>query len=180
MNHLHTHSAKFFGVSFKTKKKIAEALHISRRTIIRVCLYLESLGIVKQLEMKRKSDMKQTSNAIVIQPIIAEEQIVTQAPVKNEEFCHTNKTKSISLKQKSKDIRKEDVSQSYQHDLNFIDYRVPQSMRGILGHAFDSNVINESFRNARNIARKAAKIQFTSGYRYLSQPSWECFICLVF
>ena len=52
--------------------------------------------------MKRKSDMKQTSNAIVIQPIIAEEQIVTQAPVKNEEFCHTNKTKSISLKQRVK------------------------------------------------------------------------------
>lgn len=36
--------------------------------------------------MKRKSDMKQTSNAIVIQPIIAEEQIVTQAPVKMKNF----------------------------------------------------------------------------------------------
>ena len=71
--------------------------------------------------------------------------------------CPTNKTKSISLKQKSKDIRQEDVSQSFQHDIDFINYRVPQSVRGKLGHAFDSNVINESFQNARNIARKAAK-----------------------
>ncbi|PEQ57711.1 helix-turn-helix domain-containing protein, partial [Bacillus cereus] len=91
-NHLHNHSAKYFGVSFKSKKKIAEALHISRRTVIRACLHLESLGIIKQLEMKRKSDMRQTSNIIVIQPIIVEEQIDPQAPVQNEEKCHTNKT----------------------------------------------------------------------------------------
>ncbi len=120
---------------------------------------LESLGIIKQLEMKRKSDMRQTSNIIVIQPIVAEKQIVTEAPTKNAEFCHTKKTKSISLKQKNKDInkRKEDVSQSIQHDVDFIDYRVPQSMRMKLQTAFDSKVINESFKNAKNIARKAAK-----------------------
>ncbi|HDR8070594.1 TPA: helix-turn-helix domain-containing protein [Bacillus cereus] len=106
LNHLHNHSAKFFGVSFKTKKKIAEALQISRRTVIRVCLYLESLGIIKQLEMKRKSDMRQTCNAIVIQPFITEEQIVTQASVKNEEKCHTNKTTTKTLKQNIKDINK--------------------------------------------------------------------------
>ncbi|MED1837064.1 helix-turn-helix domain-containing protein, partial [Bacillus thuringiensis] len=92
LNKLHNYSSKFFGVSFRTKKHIAEDLNISRRTVIRVCLHLESLGIIKQLEMKRKSDMRQTSNAIVIQPIIVEEQVVTQAPIKNEEKCHTNKT----------------------------------------------------------------------------------------
>ena len=36
--------------------------------------------------MKRKSDMRQTSNAIVIQPIIVEEQVVTQAPIKMKAF----------------------------------------------------------------------------------------------
>ncbi|CUB59448.1 hypothetical protein BN2127_JRS10_04961 [Bacillus subtilis] len=159
LNHLHNHSCKYFGVSFKSKKKIAEDLEISRRTVIRACQHLESLGIIKQLEMKRKSDMRQTSNIIVIQPIIAKKQIVTEAPTKNAEICHTPKTKSISLKQKSKNInkRKEDVLQSFQKDVDFIDYRVPQSMRMKLQTAFDSKVINESFKNARNIARKAAK-----------------------
>ncbi|PEW69052.1 cytosolic protein [Bacillus cereus] len=110
--HLHTHSAKFFGVSFKTKKKIAEALQISRRTVIRVCLHLESLDIIKQLEMKRNSDMRQTSNAIVIQPIIVEEQIVTPEPAKNDDFCHTNKTTTKTLKQNIKDINKRNSNEN--------------------------------------------------------------------
>ncbi|MEK4416519.1 helix-turn-helix domain-containing protein [Bacillus sp. FSL K6-0268] len=159
LDHLQKHSAKYFGVSFKSKKKIAEDLNISRRSVIRACQYLESLGIIKQLETKRKSDMRQTSNVIVIQPIHADGQLVTPKPAKNAEICHTPKTKSTSLKQKSKKInkRKEDVSQPIQQDSDFIDYRVPPSMRGKLGHAFDSKVINESFKNAKNIAQKAAK-----------------------
>ncbi|MEC3018653.1 helix-turn-helix domain-containing protein, partial [Bacillus cereus] len=62
LNKLRNYSSKFFGVSFRTKKHIAEDLDISRRTVIRVCQHLESLGIIKQLEMKRPSDMRQTSN----------------------------------------------------------------------------------------------------------------------
>lgn len=85
LNHLHTHSCKYFGVSFKSKKKIAEVLHISRRTVIRACQHLESLGIIKQLEMKRKSDMRQTSNIIVIQPIFTKDEFVTEAPTKTVE-----------------------------------------------------------------------------------------------
>ncbi|MGH0791852.1 cytosolic protein [Bacillus cereus] len=159
LDHLHQYSAKYLGVSFKTKNNIADALHISRRTVIRVCQYLESLGIIKQLETKRKSDKRQTSNVIIIQPIITKDQIVTPKPAKNAEICHTPKTTTKTLKQKSKNInkRKEDVSQSFQKDIDFIDYRVPQSMRMKLQTAFDSKVINESFKNAKNIARKAAK-----------------------
>ncbi|MBJ8038513.1 helix-turn-helix domain-containing protein, partial [Bacillus cereus] len=70
------------------------------------CQHLESLGIIKQLEMKRKSDMRQTSNIIVIQPIVAENQIVTEALTKNDEICHTKKTTTKPLKQKIKDINK--------------------------------------------------------------------------
>ncbi|MGX5634194.1 cytosolic protein [Bacillus thuringiensis] len=159
LNKLHHYSSKFLGVSFRTKKHIAEDLDISRRTVIRACQHLESLGIIKQLEMKRKTDMRQTSNIIVIQPIIVEVQIVTEDPTKNDEICHTKKTKSISLKQKSKDInkRKGDVSPSFEHDLDSIDYLVPPSMRIKLQTAFAPKVINESFKNAKNIARKAAK-----------------------
>ncbi|PEO40324.1 cytosolic protein, partial [Bacillus toyonensis] len=58
-----------------------------------------------------------------------------------------------------KDInkRKAHEFQSNVNDNDFIDYRVPQSMRMKLATAFDSNVINESFQNAVNIAKKAAK-----------------------
>ncbi|MED3729438.1 helix-turn-helix domain-containing protein [Priestia filamentosa] len=66
---LHRYSAKYKGVSFLTKNKIADLLGKSRRTIIRVCNHLEELGIIRQHEMKRSSDMQQTSNAIVIQPV---------------------------------------------------------------------------------------------------------------
>jgi DNA-binding Lrp family transcriptional regulator len=69
LEHLKRHSCKYFGVSFQTKNNIAEALGLVRITIIRICKKLEKLGIIKQYEMKRKSDMRQTSNAIVIQPI---------------------------------------------------------------------------------------------------------------
>ncbi|MED3079339.1 HTH domain-containing protein [Bacillus wiedmannii] len=159
LDHLHHYSAKYLGVSFKTKNNIADALHISRRTVIRACQHLESLGIIKQLEMKRKSDMRQTSNIIVIQPIITKKQIVTEAHTKNVEICHTPKTTTKTLKQKSKNInkRKENVAQSFQQNSDFINYRVPQSMRMKLQTAFDPKVINESFKNARNIAKKAAK-----------------------
>ncbi|ANS50144.1 DeoR family transcriptional regulator [Bacillus thuringiensis] len=159
LDHLHHYSAKYLGVSFKTKNNIADALHISRRTVIRVCQYLESLGIIKQLEMKRKSDRRQTSNVIVIQPIHTDGQLVTPEPAKNAEICHTPKTTTKTLKQKSKNInkRKENVAQSFQQNLDFIDYRVPQSMRMKLQTAFDPKIINESFKNARNIAKKAAK-----------------------
>ena len=91
LNHLHSHSSKYFGVSFKSK-----LLHISRRTVIRACQHLELLGIIKQLEMKRKSDMRQTSNIIVIQPIITKEEFVTEDPTKNAEICHTKKTTTKS------------------------------------------------------------------------------------
>ncbi|PGS79423.1 cytosolic protein, partial [Bacillus cereus] len=54
-------------------------------------------------------------------------------------------------------IRKGDNIQSLENEHDFIDYRVPQSMRMKLTTAFESNVINESFHNAINIAKKAAK-----------------------
>lgn len=51
----------------------------------------------------------------------------------------------------------EDVSQSFQSDLDIIDYRLIQSMSMKLTTVFESNVINNSFKSARNIAKKAAK-----------------------
>lgn len=156
LNKLHNYSSKFFGVSFRTKKHIAEDLNISRRTVIRVCLHLESLGIIKQLEMKRKSDMRQTSNAIVIQPIIVKEQVVTQAPIKNAEKCHTNKTTTKTLKQNIKDINKRNsnensnISEENIKDSNFVAHWVPERFISLVGSFYsESKTIQELWKVVR-------------------------------
>ncbi len=53
LNKLPNYSSKFFVYHSEQKNHIAEDLNLSRRTVIRVCLHLESLGIMKNnLEMK--------------------------------------------------------------------------------------------------------------------------------
>jgi Fe2+ or Zn2+ uptake regulation protein len=69
LEYLKRHSCKFFGVSWKCKKKIAADLGVHVKTVTRVCKWLEENGFIRQYEMKRPSDMRQTANAIVIQPI---------------------------------------------------------------------------------------------------------------
>ena len=76
MDLLHRYNAKYTGVSFLRKNQIGDLIGKSRRTAIRACRRLEELGIIRQYEMKRSSDMQQTSNAIVVQPIHIE--VVTQ------------------------------------------------------------------------------------------------------
>lgn len=97
--------------------------------------------------------MLQTSNAIIIQPIM--EEVSDKVATK----CPTIKTTPVSLKQNIKDINKRNEYgiQSHENNNDFINYRVPQSMLMKLATAFDSNVINESFSNALNIANKAVK-----------------------
>ncbi|MEQ3607073.1 cytosolic protein [Bacillus thuringiensis] len=155
---LKRHSCKYVGVSFLCKNSIADMMEVSYKTVQRLMKKLVELGMINQIAMKRKKDMRQTSNAIIIQPIVEEvsNKVDTKSPTK----CPTIKTKPISLKQKKiKDIniRKSNESQSNVNDNDFIDYRVPQSMRMKLATAFDSKVINESFHNAVNIVKKAAK-----------------------
>ena len=133
---LHRYSAKYKGVSFLTKNNIANQLDISRRTVIRACQKLESLGIIKQHEMKRKSDMQQTSNAIVIQNIDVIEDFIkkneshdntddTQAYPKNDENCHSKKTTTF-LKQNLNN-RKEDKNTST-FDHTFVSSNVPKQL----------------------------------------------------
>lgn len=77
------YSCKEVGKSWLAKGKIAELVGKSRRTIIRVCKKLESLGIIRQYERRRETgDRRQTSNLIVIQP--------AETPVTPE--CHTKET----------------------------------------------------------------------------------------
>jgi len=107
LNILHSYSAKHTGVSFLTKNKIAKLLNCTRRTVVRKCNKLESLGIIKQYETKRKSDMQQTSNAIVILPIQVEvEEVMKVEKTKEKEQNVTqdsakmsHQKNNISLKQ---------------------------------------------------------------------------------
>ncbi|MEH7088130.1 helix-turn-helix domain-containing protein [Priestia megaterium] len=159
LNHLHNYSAKYFGVSFLKKNSIAEKLEISRRTVIRICKYLESLGIIKQLEMKRGSDMKQTTNAIIIQPIVEETQIVTQEVIKNDEFCHTNKTTSSSLKQNINNKRNDvlvsqnKVVKSFSK-ANFIAHWVPERFADLTSCYYnESQTIQELWKVVKQCNR---------------------------
>jgi Helix-turn-helix domain len=77
------YSCKEIGKSWLAKGKIAELVGKSRRTIIRVCKKLESLGIIRQYERRRETgDRRQTSNLIVIQP--AKSDVTPE--------CHTKET----------------------------------------------------------------------------------------
>lgn len=63
---IHRYASKFFGVCYLAKTTIAKMLGVSRRTVIRACQQLESLGIIVQYETKRhKGDKRRSSNAIV-------------------------------------------------------------------------------------------------------------------
>lgn len=63
---LHRYSCKYPGVCYLSKSKIAEMVGVTRRTVVRACNALESLGIIVQHELKRhKGDKRQSSNAIV-------------------------------------------------------------------------------------------------------------------
>ncbi|XLP20949.1 helix-turn-helix domain-containing protein [Bacillus toyonensis] len=101
---LKRHSCKYVGVSFLCKNRIAEKMEVSYKTVQRLMKKLVDLDMIKQVAMKRKKDMLQTSNAIIIQPIVAE--VSDKVDAKSPSKCPTNKTTPISLKQNIKDINK--------------------------------------------------------------------------
>ncbi|HDR3902741.1 TPA: helix-turn-helix domain-containing protein [Bacillus cereus] len=101
---LKRHSCKYVGVSFLCKNRIAEIMGVSYKTVQRLMTKLVTLRMIKQIAMKRKKDMRQTSNAIIIQPIVNE--VSHKHPAKTTKKCPTIKTTTKILKQKSKDINK--------------------------------------------------------------------------
>lgn len=65
---LKRHSCKYLGVSFLSKNNLADKLDLSYKTIQRLMIRLTDLGFIKEYAMKRRSNMYQTSNAVIIQP----------------------------------------------------------------------------------------------------------------
>lgn len=97
------HSCRVIGVSFLTKNSIGGLVEKSRRTIIRVCNRLESLGIIAQHKVKRASDMQQTSNAIVIQSVVSYPEKPTETTNVTQDMSHQEALKPIKQKA-TKDI----------------------------------------------------------------------------
>ena len=122
MEYLKRHSCKFFGVSFKGKRKIAADLEMSDKTITRLCKRLEGLGFIKQYAMKRSNDMQQTSNAIVIQPAKTEnvrQKAVKMSDQKNNIFLKQNQllnntysAKSVTFYQRFRSLLENMVGQN--------------------------------------------------------------------
>lgn len=65
---LKRHSCKYLGVSFLSKNNLADKLDLSYKTIQRLMIRLTDMGFIKEYAMKRRSNMYQTSNAVIIQP----------------------------------------------------------------------------------------------------------------
>ncbi|WP_338452329.1 helix-turn-helix domain-containing protein [Niallia oryzisoli] len=89
------YSVKEIGRSWLSKSTIAELVGKSRRTIIRVCNRLESLGIISQrVRMRLTGDRAQTSNLIIIQPAVTSDSDQRSKHVTPE--CHTEETPSLN------------------------------------------------------------------------------------
>lgn len=76
---IHRYASKFYGVCYLTKSKIAEMIGKSKRTVIRACQLLETLGCIAQYETKRvNGDKRQSSNAIVFLTQLAAKEAFVQ------------------------------------------------------------------------------------------------------
>ncbi len=137
---LKRHSCKYVGVSFLCKNSIAEKLEISYKTVQRLMKKLEDLGMIRQVAMKRKSDMLQTANAVIIQPV--KEDVSDKTPVKSPTKCPTNKTSSISLKTKSLNKRN-----GAPFNANFVAHWVPERFTSLVSYFYkDAKVIQEFWK----------------------------------
>lgn len=106
---LKRHSCKQIGVSYMCKNTIADKLEVSYKTVQRLMKKLEDLGMIRQVPMKRKKDMMQTANAIIIQP--AEDEMSGKPPVKESKKCPAIKTTTSFLKQNIKNNKRKAVAQ---------------------------------------------------------------------
>lgn len=162
---LKRHSCIYIGVSFLCKNSIAERMNISYKTVQRLMKKLVDLQIIRQLPMKRKSDMRQTSNVVLIQPHT--EDLSDKDSIKNPVNCPAKKTKSISLKQKSKDINKrnntENIStpEKNMKEADFVAHWVPQRFISFVRSFYsESKTIQELWKVVRQCNRI---VNYTTG-----------------
>ncbi|MDF9625908.1 helix-turn-helix domain-containing protein [Bacillus cereus] len=151
---LKRYSCKYVGVSFLCKNRIAAIMEVSYKTVQRLMKKLVDLEMIKQIAMKRKKDMLQTSNAIIIQPIVEEvsDKVDTKSPTK----CPTIKTKPVSLKQNIKDINKRNSNENSNtpeenmEQADFVAHWVPERFISLVGSFYsESKTIQELWKVVR-------------------------------
>ncbi|MCU5100586.1 helix-turn-helix domain-containing protein [Bacillus cereus] len=151
---LKRHSCKYVGVSFLCKNSIADMMEVSYKTVQRLMKKLVDLEMIKQVAMKRKKDMLQTSNAIIIQPIVEEvsNKVDTKSPTK----CPTIKTKPVSLKQNIKDINKRNSNENSNtpeeniEQADFVAHWVPERFVSLVSSFYsESKIIQELWKVVR-------------------------------
>ncbi|PGU11140.1 cytosolic protein [Bacillus cereus] len=164
---LKRHSCKYVGVSFLCKNSIADIMEVSYKTVQRLMKKLVDLEMIKQVAMKRKKDMLQTSNAIIIQPIVEEvsDKVDTKSPTK----CPTIKTKAVFLKQNIKDINKRNSNEHSNtleeniEQANFVAHWVPERFVSLVNSFYsESKTIQELWKVVRQCNRV---INHTTGNR---------------
>ncbi|MBT2717571.1 helix-turn-helix domain-containing protein [Bacillus sp. ISL-57] len=141
---LKRHSCKQIGVSYMCKNTIAAKLEISYKTVQRLMKKLEDLGMIRQVPMKRKKDMMQTANAIIINPV--KDKMSGKTPVKLSKKCPAIKTTTFFLKQNIKNNKRKAVAQfshvdnSLENSLkqaNFVAHWVPGVFSNLVGSFYE-------------------------------------------
>ncbi|WOA57285.1 helix-turn-helix domain-containing protein [Bacillus mycoides] len=155
---LKRYSCKYVGVSFLCKNRIAEKMEVSYKTVQRLMKKLVDLKMIKQVAMKRTKDMLQTSNAIIIQPIVEEvsDKVDTKSPTK----CPTIKTTPVSLKQNIKDINKRNSNENSNapeeniKEADFVAHWVPERFVSLVNSFYsESKTIQELWKVVRQCNR---------------------------
>ncbi|MDR4441709.1 cytosolic protein [Bacillus cereus] len=162
---LKRHSCKYVGVSFLCKNSIADMMEVSYKTVQRLMKKLVDLDMIKQIAMKRKKDMLQTSNAIIIQPIV--EEVSNKVDAKSPTKCPTIKTKPVSLKQNIKDINKRNSNENNTtpeeniKEADFVAHWVPERFISLVRSFYsESKTIQELWKVVRQCNKT---INFSTG-----------------
>ncbi|AQN32585.1 hypothetical protein BCP12_185 [Bacillus phage BCP12] len=167
---LKRHSCKYVGVSFLCKNSLAAKMEVSYKTIQRLTKRLEDLNIIKQIPMKRKSDMNQTSNAVVILPV--ENNMSDKKPQEKSEKCPTINTKPVSLKQNIKDINKRNIYQDITvskdniTEADFVAHWVPKRFSSFLSSFYRKA---ETIQEFWKVVRQCNKPDGTGKYAFTKE-----------
>jgi predicted transcriptional regulator len=148
---LKRHSCKQIGVSYMCKNTIAAKLEVSYKTVQRLMKRLEDLGMIRQVPMKRKKDMMQTANAIIIQTVKYE--MSDKPPVKESKKCPAIKTTTSFLKQNIKNNKRKAVAQFTHVDrslenskqANFVAHWVPGVFSNLVSSFYEKAEIIQEF-----------------------------------
>ncbi|MCQ6285659.1 helix-turn-helix domain-containing protein [Bacillus cereus] len=168
---LKRHSCKYVGVSFLCKNSIAEKMKVSYKTVQRLMKKLVDLKMINQVAMKRTKDMLQTSNAIIIQPIV--EEVSDKVGIKSPPKCPTIKIKPVSLKQNIKDINKRNSNENSNtpeeniEQVDFVAHWVPERFVSLVSSFYsESKTIQELWK----VVRQCNKVtNFSTGDKAFDQ-----------